>query len=194
MEYSNVNGGNLRFLFRLDGSVDEEFIAMLADFGLVELMLPFESRSNQIMEQYATAKYNPDKYDSASLVRCLKETGIRIQGNFMIGFEDEPWESVLATKEYARQLRLEGLDAVGFMIPVPYPGSVDFQERMKDPELLRRFEADPLYFTDRMHWRGKPLFSTVVDGDRLAKVAHEWWLELNDEEYTAAKVGDNVTV
>jgi len=192
LEYSNVNGGNLRFLFTMDGEVDTDFIDMMRDFGLVELTMPFESRSSKIMKQYATNKYSADEYDSQALVRYLKDTGIRIAGNFMIGFQDEPWESVLATKEYARQLLDAGLDAVGFMIPVPYPGSVDWQQRMADPETRRAFEADPLSFTDRMHWRAKPLFPTLVPGDRLEATVREFWEELNPQEYVAEKTGANV--
>ena len=191
LEYSNVNGGNLRFLFRPDGSVDKDFIAMMAWFGLVELTLPFESRSWKVMQQYATGKYNPNMYSSAALVRTLKAAGIRTQGNFMIGFPDEPWESVLATKQYALEMREAGLDAVGFMIPVPYPGSLDFERAMEQPGMRERFDADPLAFTDRMHWRAKPLFKTLVDGARLEAAVREWWEELNEGMYVDAKVGGN---
>ncbi len=192
LEYSNVNGGNLRFLFTSAGDVDREFIDMMRDFGLVELTMPFESRSSRIMKQYATNKYSADEYDSQALVRYLKDTGIRIAGNFMIGFPDEPWESVLATKHYARQLLDAGLDAVGFMIPVPYPGTVDWQQRMADADTRRAFEADPLSFTDRMHWRAKPLFPTLVEGARLEAAVREFWEELNPQEYVSVKTGGNV--
>jgi anaerobic magnesium-protoporphyrin IX monomethyl ester cyclase len=195
LEYSNVNGGNLRFLFKRYGEqceVDEEFIALLADFGLVELTLPFESRSVGIMNKYATSKYNPERYDSAELVTALKTAGIRTQGNFMIGFPDETWESVLATKQYALEMREAGLDAVGFMIPVPYPGSLDFERVMQQPGMREQFDADPLAFTDRMHWRAKPLFKTAVDGARLEAAVKEWWEELNGTVYVTEKSAKNV--
>ncbi len=189
LEYSNVNGANLRFLFHR-GEPDVEFIAMLADFGLRELVLPFESRSWDIMQQYATGKYNPDVLDSAALVRPLKAAGIRCQGNFMIGFADEPWESVLKTKAYAAEMMAAGLDACGFMIPVPYPGSMDF-ERL--PQRYRdEFDRNVLDFTDRMHWRARPLFPTLVDGGRLEAAVHEFWEELNPSAYRTEKIGANV--
>lgn len=196
LEYANVNGANLRFLLRkaAEGSyvADTEFIETLAGFGLRELVLPFESRNAEIMAKYASGKYDPDAMDSAALVRALKRAGIRISGNFMIGFRDEPWESVLRTKEFARQLLAEGLDAIGFMIPVPYPGSLDFETLMRDSALRAEFDRDPLRFTDHMHWRARPLFPTVVPGDRLEAAIHEFWLELNDESYTARKLTQNV--
>ena len=199
MEYSNVNGGNLRFLFeQKKGSrheVDAEFVGILADFGLKELTMPFESRSPAIMQQYATGKYDADVMDSAALVWALKMAGIRTSGNFMIGFPDEEWESVLRTREFAREMMAAGLDACGFMIPVPYPGSLDFERWMgSDVEVRRKFEADPLAFTDRMHWRAKPLWPTRVEGERLEASVRDWWEELNGVEYTGKKVEQNVGV
>lgn len=196
LEYANVNGANLRFLLKKDAAgryvVDSEFIELLADFGLRELVLPFESRNTVIMEKYASGKYDPDIMDSAAIVRALKQVGIRLAGNFMIGFQDESWESILRTKEFAGELLAAGLDAVGFMIPVPYPGSVDFENLMTDQTLRADFERDPLKYTDRMHWRARPLFPTLVPGERLEAAVREFWLELNDPGYTQLKVGQNV--
>ena len=189
LEYSNVNGANLRFLFER-GEVDTQFIGMLADFGLRELVLPFESRDTGIMDRYATGKYSADRYDSAALVKALKQAGIRIQGNFMIGFADETWESVLRTKEYAREMMAAGLDACGFMIPVPYPGTVDFQRLPQKSK--NEFYSDLLNWTDRMHWRARPLFPTLIDGGRLKAAVQEFWEELNPSAYRAEKIGANV--
>jgi anaerobic magnesium-protoporphyrin IX monomethyl ester cyclase len=195
LEYSNVNGANLRFLFaKRNGEyvVDTDFIFMLADFGLKELVLPFESRNFEVMKKYATGKYNPDIMDSAALVKALKAAGIRLAGNFMIGFHDEPWESVLRTKNFARDMLSEGLDAVGFMSPVPYPGSKDFEWRMQDRASLEAFNRDPLSFTDRMHWRAKPLFQTAVSRDRLEAAIKDFWLELNSKGYVSHHLERNV--
>ena len=189
LEYSNVNGANLRFLFT-DGRVDTGFIEVLRDFGLKELVLPFESRSNAIMKQYATGKYDPDRMDSAALVHALKDAGIRCAGNFMIGFRDEPWESVLETKRYAEELREAGLDAVGFMIPVPYPGTVDFQQLSADAQAA--FNRNVLMYTDRMLWRAKPVFETLVPGEQLVEAVQKFWQELNSEEYRSLKTERNV--
>jgi len=177
LEYSNVNGANLRFLFD-KGEPDTEFIAMLRWFGLVELVLPFESRSQSMMDKYASGKYNPETHDPIALVKALKRVGIRCQGNFMIGFKDETWASVLRTKEFAKDLMAAGMDAAGFMIPVPYPGSIDF-ERLDHTE----FDKDLLRFTDRMHWRAKPLFPTLVPGEQLEAAVRSFWEELNPEPY-----------
>ena len=196
LEYANVNGANLRFLLKKttagDYVVDTDFIELLAGFGLRELVLPFESRNSAIMLKYASGKYDPDVMDSVAIVGALKKVGVRIAGNFMIGFRDESWDSILRTRQFAGELLAAGLDAVGFMIPVPYPGSVDFKMVMADDTLRADFELDPLKYTDRMHWRARPLFPTAVPGERLEAAVREFWLELNDSHYTRLKVGQNV--
>ena len=175
-----------------DYVVDTDFIELLAGFGLRELVLPFESRNSAIMLKYASGKYDPDVMDSVAIVGALKKVGVRIAGNFMIGFRDESWDSILRTRQFAGELLAAGLDAVGFMIPVPYPGSVDFKMVMADDTLRADFELDPLKYTDRMHWRARPLFPTAVPGERLEAAVREFWLELNDSHYTRLKVGQNV--
>ena len=111
----------------------------------------------------------------------------------MIGFHDETWESVLRTKEFARELLAEGLDSVGFVIPVPYPGSVDFERVMQDSGLRAEFDRSPLPFTDRMQPRGRPLFKTKIPGDRLQMAVREFWQELNAPEYTASKMQHSIS-
>ena len=195
LEYSNVNGANLRFLFRKSGNryeVDTEFIEVLSDFGLRELTMPFETHSQEMMDKYASGKFQRDDMNPFALVHALKDAGIAIAGNFMIGFRDEEWDSILRTKEYARQVVEAGVDAVAFMIPVPYPGTVDFQVAMQDKAAQEDFARDPLKYTDRMHWRAKPLFPTRVAGERLAAAVHDFWHEINDTTFTDTKSAANV--
>ena len=196
LEYSDLNGANLRFLLKKDSNgayvVDDDFIELLADFGLNDFALPFESRNTDIMVKYASGKYDPDSMNSVAIVHALKKAGMRLSSSFMIGFKDETWESVLRTKEFARELIAEGIDSVGFMIPTPYPGSVDFEELMRDSSLREEFDRDPLKYADQMHPRGRPLFDTLVPGEKLEAAVHEFWLELNDSSYTSAKMANNV--
>ena len=77
LEYSNVNGANIRFLYKKnrDGKyeVDDYFISVLSDLGLRELVLPFESNNNDILSRYASGKYNPNEMNPYELVRILKK-------------------------------------------------------------------------------------------------------------------------
>ena len=182
LTYSNVNGANLRFLVKKVGDnyeVDHDFIEMLSDFGLDELALPFETASKEMMTKYATGKYDPTEMNPFGILHAVKKNGIRAAGGFLIGFRDESLESIHETKDFAKLLMQEGMDQVGFGIPVPYPGTLDFEHEMKNPEQRKDFNENLFKYTDNMHNRGKPLFHTRIPGDYLIKASRDFWEELN---------------
>lgn len=187
LAYSNQNGANLRFLVKKNTAnryeVDDDFIEMLADFGLDELMLPFETKSNEMMKKYATGKFDPDEMNPIDILKSLKKKGIWTRSAFLIGFRDQSWESILETKEFAKQLFAEGLDQAGFSIPVLFPGTMDFQHEMSKPDVYKDFNENLLYYTDRMNVRNKPLFQTKVPGEDLRAAVHDFWEELNESSY-----------
>ncbi|MDC0941230.1 cobalamin-dependent protein [Candidatus Pelagibacter sp.] len=187
LSYSNQNGANLRFLVKKNSvgayETDDEFIEMLADFGLDEQMLPFETKSQEMMKKYATGKFDPDEMDPISILKSLKKHGIWTRSAFLIGFRDQSWESILETKEFAKELFNEGLDQAGFSIPVPFPGTKDFQYEMSKPDVYKDFNENLLYYTDRMNVRNKPLFQTEVPGEDLQAAVHDFWEELNESRY-----------
>ena len=197
LSYSNVNGANIRFLVKKVNNryeVDNEFINMLADFGLDELMLPFETRSKEIMQKYATGKYDPEEMNPVGILKSLKKAGIRTRSNFLIGFRDESWESVLRTKDFVKELFAEGLDQVKFGIPVPYPGTLDFENEMRKPDVRKNFNDNLLKYTDLMHPLGRPLFHTKVPADKLAAAVHDFWQEINTSEYVKDNLASNLTL
>ena len=186
LSYASVNGANLRFLVKKENNryvVDHEFIKMLADFGLDEFVLPFETKSKEMMKKYATGKYDPDEMDPIGILKAVKKVGIKASANFLIGFRDESWESIVRTKEFAKELIEEGLDSVGFQIPVAYPGTLDFEYQMSKPDLKKDFNENLLEYADGMHTRGLPIFKTKVPGAKLARAVKEFWQELNHSSH-----------
>ena len=115
--------------------------------------------------------------------KSVKKAGIKASANFLIGFRDESWESVVRTKEFAKELIAEGLDSVGFQIPVPYPGTLDFEYQMSKPDLKRAFNENLLTYADAMHTRGLPIFKTKVPGEKLAQAVKDFWQELNPSSH-----------
>ena len=185
LTYSEVNGANLRFMVKKVGNhyeTDLDFIKMLADFGLDELDLPFETASKEMMSKYATGKYDTETMDPIGILKAVKKNGIRAAAGFLIGFRDETWQSVLRTRDFAKLLIKEGLDQVGFGIPVPYPGTLDFEYEMSKSDQRKDFNENLLQYTDRMHNRGKPLFHTDVPGKDLITAVKNFWEELNSKE------------
>ena len=79
LTYSASNGANLRFLVKKENNryePDVEFINLLADFGLREIMLPFETRNIEIMNKYASGKFDPDEMNPIGILKSLKKNGI----------------------------------------------------------------------------------------------------------------------
>jgi len=189
LTYSLVNGANLRFLVNKKPNggyeVDEDFISNLAGFGLNELVLPFETKSQEMMNKYATGKFNPDEMNPFGIVEKIKKHGIRAGSNFLIGFRDEEWQSVLDTKKFAKELYDAGLSQVGFHIPVPFPGTKDFEFQMSHSDIKKDFNNNLLYYCDNMHVRGKPLFKTKIPAEKLKAAVKDFWLEINSKEYTS---------
>ena len=198
LKYTNYNGANLRFMLKKSSSgkgkleVDVEFIEALAELGLTEFAMPFESNNPTIISKYASGKFDADTESSVNLVHELKNAGMRLAGGFMIGFRDESWDSVLNTKEFAKLLVSEGLDEVGFRVPIPYPGCLDVEYEMKDEKIKTDFNRDPLAYTDKMVTHGAPLFPTLIPAQKLCDAVHEFWLEINSSDTTITKLENNV--
>ena len=185
LTYSAVNGANLRFLVKKVNShyeVDHDFIEMLAGFGLDEFNMPFETASKDMMNKYATGKYDLDEMNPFGILDSVKKNGMRTIATFLIGFRDEPWESVKGTRDFAKELVSRGLDQVGFSIPVPYPGTLDFEYEMSKSDQRKKFNENLLSFTDNMHNRGKPLFHTNVPGKDLVSAVRDFWEELTPQD------------
>jgi radical SAM superfamily enzyme YgiQ (UPF0313 family) len=195
VSYSLLNGANLRFLVKKVGNkyeVDHDFINMLADFGLDELMIPFETANNEIMKKYATGKFDPGEMNPIGIIKALEKAGIQTSASFLIGFRDESWESILRTKEFAKILFSEGLDRAGFNIPTPYPGTLDFEYEMQKPDVRKEFNENLLNYTDQMDCRGVPLFKTKVPGEKLKAAVKDFWLELNKASHTKQSMEANL--
>jgi len=196
LTYSASNGANLRFLVKKENNryePDVEFINLLADFGLREVMLAFETRNVEILNKYSSGKFNPDEMDPIGIVKAIKKAGIRAGSGFMIGFPDESWESIIKTKEFVKELFAEGLDQAGFAIPVPYPGTLDFEREMKNPEIRKNFNENLLEWTDHMHMRGRPLFPTKIPAADLESAVKDFWSEVNSTDYVNARSSMNIS-
>ena len=81
------------------------------------------------------------------------------------------------------------MDQVKFGIPVPYPGTLDFEYEMRKPDVRKDFNENLLKYTDLMHPLGRPLFNTKVPPDKLVSAVNDFAQEINTEAY----VKDNLS-
>jgi radical SAM superfamily enzyme YgiQ (UPF0313 family) len=128
---ADINGVNIVHLFTQGPTglvVDVELLEHLRAAGFQRIGLPFESGSQRLLDKYSTSKWNLEKCDVFELVRVMKHLGFVINGNFMVGYPDETLDELTSTYYLAKEAMDAGLDACGFFMVQPFPGTVLFDE------------------------------------------------------------------
>ncbi len=186
LNLADVNGVNLVHMYKRmpDGTLDVrlDLLEAMVAAGFKQLVLPFESGSKRIIDKYASGKWNPDTMDVVKLVRVARELGLKVPGNFMIGFPDETPEELASTVALAKNLIQEGLTYASFFIVVPYPGSKLFDEAIVQGHLDKDFDPD------LFHWGNPVMNNTLIPPQELIALRKEAWREVNDPEFVKGKL------
>jgi len=182
VEILDVNGINVIHLLK-NGEPDDEVIETLAAAGFRDIALPFESISNRILLKYASNKWNPDRSNIPALINTCKKNGIRVAGNFMIGYPDETRDEAINTINFAKKCMDDGLDASSFFLVMPLPGTPLFDYAIRNDNL----PVD--YNPDRMHWQKANMINTLIPPSDLEEIRDKAWQELNHSSYTKYKKG-----
>ena len=186
LHLADVNGVNLIHLYKRDNhgkmQIRQDLLEAMVEAGFKQLVLPFESGSKRIIDKYASGKWNPETIDVVKLVRTAHKLGLKIPGNFMIGFPDETPEELQQTINLAKKLMNEGLTYASFFIVVPYPGSKLFTDALNNGYL------DPDFDPDLFHW-GNPVMKNIsIPAEELIRLRKELWKTINNPEYVKGKV------
>lgn len=186
LHLADVNGVNLIHFYKKDSrgkmQIRQDLLEAMVEAGFKQLVLPFESGSKRIIDKYASSKWNPETFDVVKLVRAAYKLGLKIPGNFMIGFPDETREEMQKTIDLAKKLMGEGLTYASFFIVVPYPGSKLFTEALKNGYLDQDFDPD------LFHW-GNPVMKNIIISEKeLVRLRKNLWKTLNDKEYVRGKI------
>jgi anaerobic magnesium-protoporphyrin IX monomethyl ester cyclase len=184
----DVNGVNLCHLFvnkHGKRQVDFELIEAMARAGFTTIALPFESASQRIIDKYASGKrtVDPTGADTADLIPAFNAVGIRVSGNYMIGYPDETVREVYETIRSARRHVDQGLDYVLFFNVVPFPGSALFEMAVRENYL------DPDFDPDLMRWTKTIMRNLAMDADTLERVRDLAWFIVNRPDYVDYKIG-----
>lgn len=181
LKLADVNGVNL--VHFLKGSargrpvIDVEFLKLLYDCGLTQIVFPVESASQRILDKYATGKLNHQRLDVVELVRVARNIGITCPINMMIGFPDETEAEMMVSIELGRRLVGAGADYCSFKIPVPLPGS-----RLHDLA-LREGHLSPDFDPDIFNWRNAVMRNTTVPPERIEELQQWAEFDVNTDEY-----------
>jgi radical SAM superfamily enzyme YgiQ (UPF0313 family) len=176
----DVNGVNVIHLLKR-WQPDHEVLEALVDAGFTEIVLPFESGNQRVLRKYASNKLNIERSNIAALITACKSYGLRIQGNYMLGYPDETLEEIETTIDLARHHLSYGLDAANFFLVMPLPGTPLYDTAYAGGNIPADFDPD------KMNWTRASMVNTVVPAQQLEDIRHRAWETLNPKEFREYK-------
>jgi radical SAM superfamily enzyme YgiQ (UPF0313 family) len=108
---------------RTDLARDPELVALMKRAGCHTVFIGFESVNAKSLTEM---KKNQTVEEIRHAIRVIQGAGIHIHGMFVFGFEEDDWQTVEATVELAREMKLT---SVQLLILTPLPGS-ELYERL----------------------------------------------------------------
>jgi len=114
--------------------LDEELVTRLKEAGLFFVCTGIEAASTDVMR--AAKRFTLDNREVVEKIAMLRRLEIKVLGMYILGYESDTRDTVLATLEFAKELNL---DLVFFSLFTPYPGTPVF-ERFSDRLLTSRYE------------------------------------------------------
>lgn len=126
---------NLKITFSVNARVDtadDEMFKIMKKAGCRELLVGFESGSQEILDNM---NKNITLEQSKHFMELAKKNKLQVHGCFVIGLPGETEETAKKTIEFALSL---GLDTVQFSGAVPFPGTKFFQLCEKQNWLLTK--------------------------------------------------------
>jgi anaerobic magnesium-protoporphyrin IX monomethyl ester cyclase len=176
----DVNGINVIHLLK-KWKPDHEVLEALVEAGFTQIALPFESGNLRIIRKYASNKLNIDMRDTEALIGACKDYGLRIIGNYMIGYPDETREEIERTIDLGRRHMSYGLDSANFFCVMPLPGTPLFDQAIADGHL------NPDFDPDRMNFLQASMANTNVPAAELEEIRDRAWEEINSPDFKAYK-------
>ena len=153
---------------RADVARDIELVRLMKKAGCHTLYIGFESvnpRSLCAMKKKQTVD------DLVQAARVLRRHRIGIHGMFVLGFDEDDWQSVKETVKFAMKARLS---TTQFLILTPLPGS-EFYQRMQSEHRIQ-FHDWSLY--DAHHVVFQPARFTLFDLQKAQIFCHKKFYSL----------------
>ncbi|MGA2532394.1 MAG: radical SAM protein, partial [Candidatus Aminicenantales bacterium] len=115
---------------RADVARDVELVRLMKKAGCHLVYIGFESVNPASLD---AMKKKQTVADLVQAAKVLRRNGIHIHGMFVLGFDQDDWETVKKTVRFAKKARLS---TTQFLILTPLPGS-EFYNRMQAEHRLR---------------------------------------------------------
>lgn len=130
---------------------DEELLSLMQDAGCCEVLIGFESLSQDSVKSINKTFNSVDDYKKC--VEILHKYNIKVTGSFVLGLDCDDKDSFKRTLDFINEAHI---DFVRYTINTPYPGTPYF-ERMKNEGRLLETNWD---FYDCRHCVIKPMLIT----------------------------------
>ena len=117
----------------IDVTDDPALIRNMALAGCTGVFVGFESLSDDNLAE--AHKKTPKTSDYARRVRMMHDSGIQVNGSFVLGFDHDRKDTFVRTAEWVEENRLE---CATFHILTPYPATPLFQQMEAQGRLLHR--------------------------------------------------------
>lgn len=153
---------------RADVARDIELVRLMKKAGCHTVYIGFESVNQRSLD---AMKKKQTVADIVQAVRVLRRHRIRIHGMFVLGFDEDDWETVKKTVRFAKKARLS---TTQFLILTPLPGS-EFYNRMEAEDRLR-FRDWALY--DAHHAVFQPARFSLLDLQKAQIFCHKKFYSL----------------
>ena len=114
-------GFNICAYSRID-TVKPKYLEALKAAGINWLALGIESGSKYVRDGVSKGKFNQN--DIRKTVKAIKNAGINIVGNYILGLPDDNYETMQETLDLAEELNCE---MANFYSAMAYPGSALYQ-------------------------------------------------------------------
>ena len=117
----------------IDVTEDPQLVRDMALAGCTGVFIGFESLTDQNLSD--AGKRTPRPADYGRRVRILHDSGIQVNGSFVLGFDHDGPDVFARTAEWVEENRLE---CATFHILTPYPGTPLFRQMEAEGRLLHR--------------------------------------------------------
>ncbi len=111
-------------------TVDQELLLKLKNAGIHWLAYGIESASETVLAEVSKGQYDAGR--TKQVMQWTKDAGINILANFMFGLPDDTLSSMQETLDFCREINPEWIN---FYVTMPYPGSDDYLEAVKDGKI-----------------------------------------------------------
>jgi radical SAM superfamily enzyme YgiQ (UPF0313 family) len=153
---------------RADIARDVELVQLMKKAGCHTVYIGFESVNPRSLD---SMKKKQTVADLVQAARVLRRYRIHIHGMFVLGFDDDDWQSIRKTVKFAKKVRLS---TTQFLILTPLPGS-EFYERMASENRLQ-FHDWSLY--DAHHVVFRPARFSLFDLQKAQMFCHKKFYSL----------------